>query len=49
MKKTLLFVFLFALSIQIFAQDKDQRWQGLDEELNEILDTWQAASFAVAV
>ncbi len=49
MKQTLLFSFLFVLAFQVFAQDKDQRWQGLDEELNEILETWQAASFAVAV
>ncbi len=49
MKKTLLFGFLSILAFASSAQNKDTRWEGLEEELNEILDTWQAASFAVAV
>ncbi|MBX2876864.1 MAG: serine hydrolase [Saprospiraceae bacterium] len=49
MKKTLLLSFLVGLTFTIEAQNKDLRWQGLDKELDEMLDTWQAASFAVAV
>lgn len=46
-------IFLLGLILSLFsnleAQEKDARWQGLDKELNEILATWQAPSFAVAV
>ncbi len=45
---------LFLLSCLLFiaptiSQNTDKRLEGLDKELNEVLTTWKAAGFAVAV
>lgn len=37
------------LSTILFGQKKDKRFAGVDKELEEVLDTWKAAGFAVAV
>ena len=48
--KNLLFVVCIALSFSsVFGQSTDKRMKGIEKELNEVLATWQAAGFAVAV
>src|SRR6478735_7898111 len=49
--KNLLFVVLsFCLIAPAFGQKKnDSRLQDIDKELQQVLDTWKAAGFAVAV
>lgn len=53
MKKVLGLVFAILLTSSIMAQKKEQdlkkRLKGVDKELNEVLETWKAAGFAVAV
>lgn len=49
MNRTFLISLLLVLCFQLTAQSDDLRWQGVEEELNEILATWQAPGFAVAV
>lgn len=48
--KKILFVWCIVLSFStVFGQSVDKRLKGLDKELNEVLETWKAAGFAVAV
>lgn len=49
MKKILFIVFTLSLITSSIAQDVDKRLDGLDTALNEVLETWKAAGFAVAV
>jgi CubicO group peptidase (beta-lactamase class C family) len=49
MKKILLIVFTLSLITSSIAQDVDKRLEGIDTALNEVLETWKAAGFAVAV
>ncbi len=49
MKKILFIVFTLSLITSSIAQDVDKRIDGLDTALNEVLETWKAAGFAVAV
>ena len=53
MKKVLFIVFTVLLMSSTMAQKKHQdlskRLKGVDKELNEVLETWKAAGFAVAV
>ena len=51
MKKLSLFLLLLLSFSQIFAQGQvsDPRLKGIDAELEKVLDTWNAPSFAVAV
>ena len=53
MKKLLFIVVAISLMSSTLAQKKDQdlskRLKGVDKELKEVLETWKAAGFAVAV
>jgi CubicO group peptidase (beta-lactamase class C family) len=51
MKQLFLFLLIFLVSLTSIAQKQkaDNRFEGLDSELNKVLETWNAAGFAVAV
>jgi CubicO group peptidase (beta-lactamase class C family) len=49
MKNITLFCCLLLISASLFGQKQDTRLVGLDKELNEVLKTWNAAGFSVAV
>ncbi|WP_194777312.1 serine hydrolase [Pararhodonellum marinum] len=51
MKKLILFLLLSWVALPSHAQKQknDNRFTGLDAELNQVLETWNAAGFAVAV
>jgi CubicO group peptidase (beta-lactamase class C family) len=49
MKKLLFLLITISLSYTVISQNTDKRFDGLDKELNEVLTTWKAAGFAVAV
>ncbi|SMD42953.1 CubicO group peptidase, beta-lactamase class C family [Aquiflexum balticum DSM 16537] len=51
MKQLFLSFLIFLVSLTSIAQKQkaDNRFEGLDSELNKVLETWNAAGFAVAV
>ena len=53
MKKSILFALTVLLVLPALSQaqnsDPGKRLKGVDKELNEILETWKAPGFAVAV
>ena len=51
MKRLTLLLLFSAFTLNSFAQKQkpDNRFEGLDSELNKVLETWNAAGFAVAV
>jgi CubicO group peptidase (beta-lactamase class C family) len=49
MKKILFLIISLSILTPAISQNVDKRLEGLDKELNTVLETWKAAGFAVAV
>ncbi|MGB0915935.1 MAG: serine hydrolase, partial [Crocinitomicaceae bacterium] len=47
--KTLFALVLIGLSFNSFGQNTSKQLKGIDKELQNVLETWKAAGFAVAV